>query len=174
MTVDQGSRVSDVTQGLGTKVSLVSHVSLSLPVLSRSSSDAARDTDHVYDETGPPSMFRSSRSCLCLLRDTRRDQGNIAVKRQGVEGTGGVGCNHGRALIHELCLLAERGRDMDIFAATGTNALPGVKHGRDPFLLVVTELLPIVTLPRTFCAKNQRDLPGSSSIHRHLRSRITP
>ena len=93
---------------------------------------------------------------------------NIAVKREGVEGFCGVGCNHGhlghRALMCELCLPSERGGDMEIIAATGTNAPPGANHSRDPFQPIVTELLPFVTLPRTYCAKNQRDLPGAGKF----------
>ena len=62
------------------------------------------DADRVYDVAGLSCMFRFSRSCLCLLRDTRRHMGTLwrretAVKRQGVEGVGGVGCNH-RATEH--------------------------------------------------------------------------
>ena len=62
---------------------------------------------------------------------------------------------------------------MEIFAATSTNAPPGAKHSRDPLLLAVTELLPFVTLPRTYSPKNRLDLPGADPIHRPLRSRIT-
>ena len=63
------------------------------------------DADRVYDVAGLPCMFRFSCICLCLLRDTRRHYGELcggektAVKRQGVEGVGGVGCNH-RATEH--------------------------------------------------------------------------
>ena len=62
---------------------------------------------------------------------------------------------------------------MEIFAATGTDAPPGVKRNRDPLMLSVTELFLFVALPRTCYVKNRRDLPGASSIHRPLRSRIT-
>ena len=98
---------------------------------------------------------------------------SLAVKRHGVQGVGGVLCNHGQlghqAIMYELCLLAERGRDMEIFAATGTNAPPSAKHDRNPLLHIVTVLLPVATLPRTYCAKNKRDIPGAGSIHRPLR-----
>ena len=98
---------------------------------------------------------------------------SLAVKRQGVQGVGGVLCNHGQmghqAIMYELCLLAERGRHMEIFAATGTNAPPSAKHDRNPLLPIVTVLLPVATLPRTYCAKNKRDIPGAGSIHRPLR-----
>ena len=60
-----------------------------------------------------------------------------------------------------------------MFAATGTNAPPAAQHSRDPLLLAVMELLPFVTLPRTYSPKNRLDLLGAGSIHRPLRSRIT-
>ena len=62
---------------------------------------------------------------------------------------------------------------MEIFATTGTNAPRGAKHSRGPLFLAVTELLPFVTPPRTYSAKNRLDLPGAGPIHRPLRSRIT-
>ena len=62
---------------------------------------------------------------------------------------------------------------MQIFATTGTNVPPGVKHSRGPLLLAVSELLPVVTLPRTYSPKNRLDLLAAGPIHRPLRSRIT-
>ena len=93
------------------------------------------------------------------------------MKRQVVE-RGGWWCrlqsSGHRAPRYELFLQAERGGDIEIFAATGTNAPPAAQHSRDPLLLAVMELLPFVTLPRTYSPKNRLDLLGAGSIHRPL------
>ena len=67
------------------------------------------------------------------------------MKRQGVEGVGGVGLQSlgHRALRYELLVQAERGGSMEIFAATGTDASPGGKHSRHHLLLAVMELFPL-------------------------------